>query len=69
MLFGYKALIPAVGYTALIVNVRYGIANAVLTLLGMAVAFVVYRRGVRFKKSDILTLVVPIPPGLPLELL
>lgn len=60
--FGYKTLIPVVGYTFILGNVRYGIGNVVVSIIGMAVAYIVYRRGVRFKKSDVIILICSLVP-------
>lgn len=52
--FGYKVLIPLLAFPIIIADgILYGeFTEALLITVGSAVAYTVYRRGVRYKKSD-----------------
>ncbi len=55
--FGYKVLIPLVGYSFLLSGyMADDIASVIIIFIAMTVGYIIYRRGVRFKKSDIVCL-------------
>ncbi len=58
-IFGYKFLVPITGFTLMYILKGLGtvVVSAIL-YIGMVIGYAIYRRGFRFKKSDIIILVI-----------
>ena len=58
--FGFKILIPILSYSALMLSYDEIINHALFIALTV-IAYVVYRRGFKFKKSDVICMICTIP--------
>lgn len=58
--FGYKTLIPIIAYAAILL-VHRDMTMISLFVAMMVIAYVVYRRGFKFKKSDVICMLCSIP--------
>ena len=58
--FGFKILIPILSYSALILTTDSIISYALYIALTV-IAYVVYRRGFKFKKSDVICMIGTVP--------
>ena len=58
-IFGYKFLIPASVLSLMALSYKNVIITAMLSIF-MIVGYIVYRRGIRFRKSDLLIIVIGI---------
>ncbi len=59
---GYKLLIPLYGYVCMRFIRIESYPLVLLTLVAMVICYMVYRRGIRFKKSDIIVLACSLLP-------
>ncbi len=67
--FGYKTLIPLYGYFGLYaVGFRYDI-SFILVFISMIIGYIIYRRSIRLRLSDIITVALGVVPMLLGELL
>ena len=58
--FGYKTLIPVIAYLAILLAKGHVISISLYVAM-MVIAYVVYRRGFKFKKSDVICMLCSIP--------
>lgn len=61
--FGYKTLIPILGYSAMIsIDTSLDFALQLLLIITMYVGYIVFRRSIKLKKSDYICLAVSVVP-------
>lgn len=58
--FGYKTLIPVIAYSAILLTNGHIISISLYVAM-MVIAYVVYRRGFKFKKSDVICMLCAVP--------
>lgn len=58
-IFGYKFLVPASGFSGMILSHNAVVLSAIFLIL-MIIGYIIYRRGVKFHKSDLLFIVMGI---------